>query len=353
MKLSMYSLTDQEILDKELPFVDVTKFICALLVVTIHTNAMEDIHPLLNHVLVNYLARLAVPFFFISAGYFLFRKTDVSNLKQQVIIDFIKRIFRLYVVWSLIYLAPAISAELKGGATFPQAIAIWIKNFIFSGSYGHLWYLNALIVACLINYVLIKQNVRVERILGISFVFYLIGLLGQSYYVLIRPVQSVPAIWNVILMIMNVISTTRDGLFEGWFFMAIGMYLAYRPLVLKKKTMVLSFVIVMALFFVEFIAVSHFDFALSYDMYLFLGPAAFLLFYIAAHIKITGCKWKPTLRNLSSLVYYSHMWIVLLIPKAWHSLVRFGATAVVTCAFAVLLLKLRQYKCFGWIKWLL
>ena len=47
---------------------------CALLVITIHTNPFERINITINFLLVNIISTIAVPFFFITTGYFFYEK---------------------------------------------------------------------------------------------------------------------------------------------------------------------------------------------------------------------------------------------------------------------------------------
>ena len=56
--------------------IDVMKFLCAIFVCTIHIEPFgRNIFGVdLNFWLMNYVCRVAVPFYFVSAGFFLFRK---------------------------------------------------------------------------------------------------------------------------------------------------------------------------------------------------------------------------------------------------------------------------------------
>ena len=58
---------------------DVAKFISAFLVVCIHTGPLLDVDATGNFILVQILARLAVPFFFVASGFLFFRKLDFKR----------------------------------------------------------------------------------------------------------------------------------------------------------------------------------------------------------------------------------------------------------------------------------
>ena len=94
-----------------------------------------------------YLGRIAVPFFFISAGFFLFRKTDPTAYDPTPCKQYILRILRLYGVWTVLYLPWVIRDARADGKTLLTGTVSFLRNFLLTGSYNHLWYLPALAVA--------------------------------------------------------------------------------------------------------------------------------------------------------------------------------------------------------------
>ena len=79
--------------------IDIAKFVMAILVMSIHIST--GLSPSTNDFLSNCLARIAVPFFFIASGFFFFRKTE--NLEFKNLIKTLKRIFLLFLGWTIIY----------------------------------------------------------------------------------------------------------------------------------------------------------------------------------------------------------------------------------------------------------
>lgn len=104
--ITTLDLSSKEAKNAQFACIDLMKFICAILVVTIHTSPFKNVSPLLDYGLTQYIARLAVPFFFVASGYFLFRKTDYDNFDVNVPLTYAKRIFRLYLLWNAIYFVP-------------------------------------------------------------------------------------------------------------------------------------------------------------------------------------------------------------------------------------------------------
>lgn len=103
MELKVYSGQLCKAAGRRIPSVDIAKFVCALLVVTIHTGPLASYSSLANFELKDCIARVAVPFFFVASGYFLFRKMSEGNFDKGVALRYAARIFRLYVIWTVVY----------------------------------------------------------------------------------------------------------------------------------------------------------------------------------------------------------------------------------------------------------
>ena len=79
--------------------IDLCKFLCAIMVLIIHVppfqGEISEGRGYINFFLQEYLCRLAVPFYFISSGFFLFRKMPVDQLDAEVIKGYCFKILRL------------------------------------------------------------------------------------------------------------------------------------------------------------------------------------------------------------------------------------------------------------------
>lgn len=74
---------------------DLAKFICAILVVTIHLWSREG----LLYYIPNGIARVAVPFFFVASGYFI--KGKIQNGGN--LFTYVTKYFIIYIFWSLVF----------------------------------------------------------------------------------------------------------------------------------------------------------------------------------------------------------------------------------------------------------
>lgn len=229
--------------------IDLIKFICAILVCILHMPPFgkdtEGVLYYFNYGFTAFLCRLAVPFYFICSGFFLFYKLERSENKNDVLKNYIFKILRLLGIWTVI---------------------------LFVGWDGHLWYLGATIVAIMMVYVLLKMNIKCRYLLLVVGGLYIIGLLGDSYYGLFKLIEKMPVIHHVSLGYNMLFDTTRNGVFMGSMFVAIGACFAKKKIDLNLSVSVIGFIISMILLLGEVFMISQLDWARDYNMYIFFGP---------------------------------------------------------------------------------
>lgn len=140
--------------------IDYSKLIFSFLVIAIHCQTVTG-SPLIDWGIQNGIARISVPFFFLVNGFYL-------PPSGKHCAHYFKRLFSIYVVWSIIYL-PFWSADLK-----------WQVIFSIMG-YHHLWYLSALIFASLVLFILEKYQTPHRFLFLGSFVLFFTGfVLAQT-----------------------------------------------------------------------------------------------------------------------------------------------------------------------------
>ena len=91
--------------------VDAIRVLAIVSVIVIHTAPFQT-QPLLGEgelyaaIIINQVARFAVPFFFILSGYFWALKFSNDSMVIQPTLKVIKRIALIFIAWSLIYSLP-------------------------------------------------------------------------------------------------------------------------------------------------------------------------------------------------------------------------------------------------------
>lgn len=156
--------------------IDIFRYICAILVIAIHTGPFAEMNPAAGFAAKEIIPRIAVPFFFMASGYFYIKKLRNGGKPFK---QYMKRLVQIYAAWSLLYFLLAFAqwgyTDLKG--FFVKCLL----SFFFYGSAYHFWFFPALIYAVCFTNLLWKSDMK-GLILPLSFVLYGIGVLGCSYY---------------------------------------------------------------------------------------------------------------------------------------------------------------------------
>lgn len=158
--------------------IDIFRYVCAIMVVAIHTEPFADINPTLGYVFTQIVPRIAVPFFFAISGYFYIKKLFDG---KKPFLSYFKKLFITYVLWSAIYLLKDFAIVLYKGTSLLDFFLSYIKSFFVFGSSYHLWFFPAMFF-CLI-FVQLIYSIRCTKILiPLTLVLYFIGCLGCAYY---------------------------------------------------------------------------------------------------------------------------------------------------------------------------
>lgn len=341
--------------------VDLTKFLCSILVVTIHAGPRGGTQraDAINYFLRNYLARIAIPFFFVMAGYFLFRKTTLAEFDLKPIKKYLLRMLRLYLIWSVIYLPMALYDLWMEESGVVSVALHYVRNVLFVGSYVQLWYLNALIVAIVMVSFLLYRNVRIWKILVLAAGLYVCGLLGQSWFGLIAPLKErAPHIWFLLRQLKKVMISTRNGVFEGFLFVSMGMCFAYFGVRIRKAAAFTLFAGCMVLMYLELTALESIHFIREYSMFLFLVPATFFLCAFVLQVELPDHPIYRQLRKVSILVYFLHIFVKQSLGGLFHAagilhpapLLSFSLMLLLSVLTAMVIIRLSDRPKFSWLK---
>ena len=114
--------------NKPLSSLDFMKFLMAICVIAIHTHPLEGITSDAIKIIYSEFVNLAVPFFFMSNGYLLFRNRNTNNKKEmlQSIKKFGIKMLKLYVIWNFIYLPFAVFGYLLSKESVIKSIILYI-----------------------------------------------------------------------------------------------------------------------------------------------------------------------------------------------------------------------------------
>ena len=253
---------------------DAFRLLALFAVVTIHTHPFlgpgfsETAHTLGG--VINQLARFAVPYFFLTTGYFFGVKSKLGVDMIALAAAWSKRLFAIWLFWSVAYLVfplDSIDDAIQAGYARFVSWRLWAighdpERLLLVGSAGHLWFLLSLIQAL---WILAWVN-RLASPVGticIAGGLYVLGLLGGAYAVTALGVQ-IP---------MN----TRNGPFFSTLFVALGWLIATQPVSLRTSLALLLCLAGLALQLGEaWILEDHYGAAFVHRDY-FIGTAPFAL----------------------------------------------------------------------------
>lgn len=310
--------------------IDLMKFLCAGLVMAVHIYPFRDFPPALgtplNFFLQSYLARLAVPFFFLCTGFFLFGKAGLAPSQGKPVLRTCLRLLRLGLLWRL--LCPA--------------------------HCQHLWYLTAAAAAVGLTYLCGKLGMKIPHLCLLALVLYLIGLSGDAYRGLTKPLEQTAALGPLIRGYRETFRYTRNGIFMGFPFVLMGAVLARHPLKLSRKAEIVGLSAAMAGLFAEAALLHHFRIPFDSNMYLMLPAATLFLFCLARDLPLEDRPLWPRLRKLGVLVYCLHMPVFYLLKPIHPGLNPwlFPLTALACLALGSLILKLSQIRGLKWLRFL-
>lgn len=316
---------------KAISSIDVTKLIMAILVISIHTQPFR-FNIWMDRGL-GIITRTCVPFFFAASAYFFWKKDGNSALR------YIKRIFLIYVIWSLIYLP--FDIDILKNMSFTEIL----KYYLWLGNGHELWYLMASIVSFLLVYLFLKV-LKPQIVLIISLLVLIVGCLGSTW----SPVG------NGILtnLVVNQIGY-RNGLFYGFPYMALGMFLAKYESRWSKwtnVTVLFGLLISLGLLIIEsFIFIVHFSTGYTV-LWISVVPLTFFLFIVVNRIPLKIPKTVSVfIRNMSTLVYVSQS-LFLMTFVDMNNLLRFILVSFSAVLFSVVIVYLSRYKYLRFLKYL-
>lgn len=295
--------------------VDLVKYMGAWLVVCSHyisENAVGRINPAIDYFSSLYI--VVVPFFFTCSGFFLFTKVliekDIVN-RERVILSFLKKNLRLYLVWSIIYFMFVLATWIKFGTTI-QTIRRYFINAICYSTYKTIWFIPALCVGVIVTFYLYEK--KSGRLLWIVGFCYFIGALGESYSFLMTEDSLLS---KFLVVYKSIFVSTRNGLFNAFPFVSLGLLLAQesRPEREKRiKSDVKTCVIFGLCFLVEaFILKMVFD-ASNVNTLFFLLPFTYYFVKLCTNLSVESSRLLKGMRKRSTHIFLCQRLFLTALP---------------------------------------
>lgn len=248
--------------------IDYFRFIAALLVIAIHTSPLMTYTETGDFILTRIIARVAVPFFFMTTGFFLVSEhsRNADRLKS-----FVKKTALIYGVSIILYLPLNV---YTGYFSMDYLLPNIIKDVLFDGTMYHLWYLPAAIIGGALAWYLVREK-GFTKAFVISAVLYAFGLLGDSYYGL---TERIPVLNAAYQQLFELSDYTRNGIFYAPIFFVLGGYIAAQAKTVNVPKNLVGFAVSFLLMFGEGMLLHKLGFQRHDSMYIFLIPSMYFLF---------------------------------------------------------------------------
>ena len=297
----------------------------AVLVISLHTKPMIGCTSEVAKNVYYVFAYSAVPFFFMVSGYLIgFRSSGcVAPYIKRSIIKYIK----LYIIWNCIYLPLTIYGYVSTDTSVGYAIKDFIKGLIITGEHYNswmMWYLLSAIYAFIYIYIYIYRGAPIQKISQIGFAWLVIMFVSEQLLL-----SSNNSLLNVYGMRLHAITRLSNGIF----YIPFGICLSQRAGInsLSGRLLIVGVVISVLLrqtdvLFLQYISEPICSVSLFLLVIKWKAPARLSQgFYV-------------TIRDISSYMYFLHMYVWSFLCLAMNKESYFGIKAfIVTAVLSILL----------------
>lgn len=319
--------------------VDLLKFLGSVMIFTMHFSAFRDYGQM--SFVWEILTRWAVPFYFVTSAYFLFRKGKDGNITRGTLLKYIKRIAVLYLLWLVVNLPSVFYSRLyTPGVQNLKTWWLFFRSAFLSSTFTGSWYLVSCMFSAFFVYLLSKK-LRSRSVLLITFLMQSVCIATSVYRGLLP--SSATELLYLVCFPLNI--------FGGVFYFALGKWISEKEHFFKN----LRFgdcAFLAALFYGLYILEIYFTKSCGIyggsDEAFSLLPASLFIFLSCqkANLRLHHPK---TLRRMSTVIYCCQGNLLLFVPML---LKRFGITASLTtfavgalCAAVIIAIVFALQKC--------
>lgn len=354
---------------KQYRAIDIAKFVMAILVVAIHVRPFTGQTAFVYD---DIIARIADPLFFQITAFLFFEKifAQISgDLRQgmswRMLGHYMKRILALYTAWFVIYAPVVLPRTWQECGNIRGMLLALLKKYWLSGYYGAMWFMTALLLAMPLVFILTKY-LGSRLCLLLSAPWFLLTVARMEYC-------SITDGWQVAgyfdSAIYGIFGWYGNGLTYGFFFCALGMWIAYKRTLGRQKNdsrdFALPSLISFLLLIIESYVIRDKGLGQSFGAMFFLIPTSYFLLQWLLSVDIFEKMGEQSrkrldcacahMRRLSILIFTIHYGVMeglqYMVGKyttyVWNATVLYFVVLVVTIVLAELIL-LAQKK----IKWL-
>lgn len=284
---------------KEYAGIDVFRVVAAVLVAAIHISPLASYNELADMALTKIAARTAVPFFFMTTGFFLLGGKEDERRRYEHLKQFCKKTGMIY-VWAILLYLPV---NIYTGYFQKNSVGEIVRDILVNGTFYHLWYLPAVVLGVAVTGWLL-YTFGMKATWKCVLALYLAGLLGDSYYGISHNLPIVRSIYEIIFHVCNY---TRNGLFFAPVYLLLGACIKRgRKCTVREGTIGLC--ISSVLLFIEAFWLHSAELPRHDSMYIMLVPVMYFLFSLLLHVR---GRRRPKCADIALAVYVIHPLVII------------------------------------------
>ncbi|MCD2493590.1 serine racemase VanT catalytic subunit [Lacrimispora sp. NSJ-141] len=286
--------------------IDGFRIAAALLVAAIHISPLAAWNGTGDFILTRVVARVAVPFFFMTSGFFLAKGTE---RRMEKLAAFTKATLRLYLISMIFYLPLNLYMGYFNTKLF---LPEFLKDILFDGTLYHLWYFPAAIAGAWVSVLLIRR-IGCKKAFIAAVCLYAVGLLGDSYYGLSAKAPILKTFYDNVFAVTDY---TRNGIFYAPVFFVMGAWTAENEGRRSKRgglSYFLGFLLMLILMTSEGLILREFGLQRHDSMYILLIPCMYLLFRWLLFFR---GRRREMLRDMSMVIYIVHPMMIVVVRMA-------------------------------------
>lgn len=312
--------------------IDLFRIIAAILVIAIHTSPLLLFGETADFILTGVIARVAVPFFFMTSGFFLI---STGNCAKRVC-NFVKNTAIIYGIAIALYIPVNI---YNNYFSMENLLPNILKDIIFDGTLYHLWYLPAAIIGVIFAWLLVRKCGLLTAF-TVTAVLYVVGLFGDSYYGIIKNVPLLEGFYGAIFELSDY---TRNGVFFAPIFFVLGGLVGTKKVSLSLKNSLIGFGITLPLMLAEGLLLRNLGVQRHDSFYIMLIPC--IVFLFSALTSARGHR-VPHLSTIALTMYIIHPMIIVVVRLVAkliglqkllieNSIIHFLAVVIVSIVFSI------------------
>lgn len=299
---------------KQYILIDVLKLLFAFIVMIHHINLQYGIYNQVA-IVISYLIDIIVPFYFVCSGFFLYRKIiNKPEEKNQIVSSYLKKIGFMYLIWTCMMFVFRIPEVISIGSNLKEQAIYWIKYLrivLFIGEY-QLWYLIGLIQAIIIFFFCYKKNT-------LKYCYFTAIVLWTIKWILAfgrADLGSASILAKIYSIYIIPFGTIRNGVFVGFIYLMIGCFFAKHEINIIRKIKTMSYLLTLCC------SIIFWCFFIQQGMEILIDILTMIIVSLSLYLasQIRANKNKVFLRDLSTWVYVSHLFFLLLFQKIFGSI---------------------------------